>query len=961
MIPFFGALREQLLLLAELVRFVIAKSPQLPRGLARLRTTWRWFEREVQKPTVARAVLGFFQSTSDPTAMIPRLHGLMTRVDRDRYPTWWGVFAHMYGALLAIYPPGEPGEALEEAVATLEAVKTHAARHKLRTMEALTDEALARAYLSRRRGSAKQNIETAVALLEQRVLPAADQVPAGVGTWRRRALRLLGEAYHRREVGDVLQNRATAVRCYEAALREGGSFVSSLGYVEELLTREALRDYSRARTLLGLADALSALADAQKARGQDAGETVRRAAAALVELFGRVRTTRSEARKMEAVLPYTPGTFELQRLHLTAQLQLARLYVRDPEALGPDAVSRGEAILRVTAQTAIRQGNGDLAAEALTLLGTLLYDNAHYTEAINALEGAVRHIERLRSAAMSPERRAQVLRGSVQVYERIILALMRAQRVSEALAYAERGRSRSLLDLISLRDVRPRNVSEEVLREYEEALVRTRTLDDSLRLAEERFGDRDPGGLSGWEARASWIEGDVQRRRRELLRSFDQLHALTERIRRQDPDFLPHASPLSTEGMAALARDVDATLLLFRVTGEGTFAFFVGADGVIDSVGMRAFTTARLDALLVSATEGWSQRYHSYRTALTSLEPERILGEMAAWMRTMESTLSVLSSDLLAPVLRRLREIAAQSPQPPVGAKPPRLVIVPSRGLAILPLHACWWEEAGRRRHLLDEFTIMYAPSLSVLYRCAAREAAGRSHDSWLSVANPVPPGDLGFAEWECAEIEALLGHERSLVLRRDAATKAEFLRWSGQHAWLHLACHGEYRLDAPLESRLSLANAEDLTLGEIMERLHLPHAWLVVLSACETGLVDFREIADEHYGLPLGFLFGGAPTVWATQWAVTDESAALLMVQAYEGLVHQGLSKPESLRHAQRWLRDATASELLDLLAERPSLGGVGVRYAAPLRRRLQFGYRPDERPFAHPFYWAGVQCVGV
>jgi CHAT domain-containing protein len=283
--------------------------------------------------------------------------------------------------------------------------------------------------------------------------------------------------------------------------------------------------------------------------------------------------------------------------------------------------------------------------------------------------------------------------------------------------------------------------------------------------------------------------------------------------------------------------------------------------------------------------------------------------------------------------------------------------------LAILPLHACWWEEDGVRKYLLDEFVIRYAPSLSVFKRCLERERAGRKRETLLGVANPVPPGNLVFSEWECEEIERLIGNERCLILWREKATEAEVRQWMRERNYLHFSCHGQYRLDAPLESSLRLAGKDTLTLGEIFEGVYLPQAWLVVLSACETGLVDFREVADEHFGLPTGFLYAGAPTVYGSLWSVNDLSTALLMVKVYEGLEREGKSKPEALRDAQIWLRDLTAREALTLVQRKEAeLSGERMAWAdvAPLRRALEWS-DPHDRPFAHPYHWTGFQCVGV
>jgi hypothetical protein len=44
-----------------------------------------------------------------------------------------------------------------------------------------------------------------------------------------------------------------------------------------------------------------------------------------------------------------------------------------------------------------------------------------------------------------------------------------------------------------------------------------------------------------------------------------------------------------------------------------------------------------------------------------------------------------------------------------------RIVIIPQGGLQLLPLHAAWYQENGRKHYFIDDFAISYAPSLSVL------------------------------------------------------------------------------------------------------------------------------------------------------------------------------------------------------------------------------------------------------
>jgi len=112
----------------------------------------------------------------------------------------------------------------------------------------------------------------------------------------------------------------------------------------------------------------------------------------------------------------------------------------------------------------------------------------------------------------------------------------------------------------------------------------------------------------------------------------------------------------------------------------------------------------------------------------------------------------------------------------------------------------------------------------------------------------------------------------------------------------LHLACHGNFRLDNPLFSSLHLADGW-LTVRDVY-RLNLTCCELVTLSACETG-VNALAPGDEWLGLARGFFSAGAPALLVSQWIVDDEATAGLMVDFYSRL-RAGVGPASALRYAQ-------------------------------------------------------------
>ena len=140
-----------------------------------------------------------------------------------------------------------------------------------------------------------------------------------------------------------------------------------------------------------------------------------------------------------------------------------------------------------------------------------------------------------------------------------------------------------------------------------------------------------------------------------------------------------------------------------------------------------------------------------------------------------------------------------------------------------------------------------------------------------------------------------------------------------------------------------------------------LTQARLVVLSACETGLIEFQQAPDKSLGLPAGFLEGGAPGMIGTLWAVNDLSTALLMEEFYRRHIEQKQGIAQALRGAQRWLRDGTARDFS--LADRWEQIYRRSNSPDPGAFKIMRYYRanPDVRPFISPYHWAAPAFTGA
>ncbi|HKZ86423.1 MAG TPA: CHAT domain-containing protein [Anaerolineae bacterium] len=308
----------------------------------------------------------------------------------------------------------------------------------------------------------------------------------------------------------------------------------------------------------------------------------------------------------------------------------------------------------------------------------------------------------------------------------------------------------------------------------------------------------------------------------------------------------------------------------------------------------------------------------------------------------LNDVLPLLGDRVMQPIAEALKSLGVSD-----------VTLIPCGRLALFPLHAAEYRIDGQVRRFIDEFTVMYTPSARALG--SSREALATLSGQQLTllgVGNPLPlPEDmkpLVFARPELEEITPLFNEQATVLYEQDAARTAVDAQL-GATLYLHLSCHGKFNPVEPLESGVVLSNGEMITLRDLLARQRLSGTRLVVLSACQTAITDFNELPEEAIGLPAGFLQAGVPGVVGTLWPVYDFSTALLMIKFYEyhlkGDARTGVSPMQpavALRQAQLWLREATKADLTEVLPG-------------------PFGQNQQEKPFAHPYYWAPFVFYGA
>ncbi len=239
------------------------------------------------------------------------------------------------------------------------------------------------------------------------------------------------------------------------------------------------------------------------------------------------------------------------------------------------------------------------------------------------------------------------------------------------------------------------------------------------------------------------------------------------------------------------------------------------------------------------------------------------------------------------------------------------------------------WADPELARPLWKRATDSVAESMKSFWAAAASRG-GNLPESYGPVPAARREGQMLLQiarEKNCAPVNLFLGADaREASLRRRPAPYV-----------MHLATHGDFRLDLPPKPNLIrisasrrpdvaanpmarawivLAQANEtlvawrrgeqpdpaddgLLTAEEISTLNLQDTWLVTLSACDTG-VGASRTGEGVFGLRRGFAFAGTRHLLMTLWPVSDDKSAEFMSAFYADALQSG-DAPGALARVQR------------------------------------------------------------
>ena len=610
----------------------------------------------------------------------------------------------------------------------------------------------------------------------------------------------------------------------------------------------ALAYHARARMALGQFNESRSLLTEARASYEAAGNVVGKAMVTLIEAQAYYEQHNYSAAALAAA--ETEASFS--EVQAWGRLLTAR-WLQGDAARAQGNFHQAENILKDVLQDAKKWTVLPVIHRCHTSLGLIGEAFGDTFGAERAFKDAIASIEAIRAPLPAEEFRTAFMANKLIPYTemvRLCLADGKPGRVAEALGYIERARSRALMDMLSgavPASPKPRDGFEAGLYERLEMLrEELNWFYSQINLPDNDIYSRGAEGITEFHSEVRERETAISEIALQLRQRNAGISAEAEPF-----EIATLQNDLGTETALVEYFSLDRKLLAFVVTDEGIELVHLPESEEQVEAALRQFHF-QLGAL---------------RHGAASLQGH--FSELAARAR---HHLSRLYDLLMRPIEDRL------------GTR--RLVVVPHRVLHYVPFHALY----DGSSYLIEHREVCCVPSAAVLHHCMTALRQPLEQVTLLGVSDQRNP--------RAREEVLALAHlfPKGITLLDDQANRASLFEHSKTTHVLHLATHGNFRLDNALFSSLQLGDGW-LTVRDVYQ-LHLAHCDLVTLSACETG-VNTLAPGDEWIGLARGFFSAGAPSLLVSQWVVDDAATAELMIDFYSHL-RAGAGPAAALRHAQ-------------------------------------------------------------
>jgi CHAT domain-containing protein len=512
------------------------------------------------------------------------------------------------------------------------------------------------------------------------------------------------------------------------------------------------------------------------------------------------------------------------------------------------------------------------------LLGQIFALQEDFTKAARYYRAAIAQIERILDDLvydLSPS----FLQSTWAVYEDMIALCLQQGQVERAFSYLEQARSMALRQYFNKsKATRSGSIEQEdmastsLLQQNNAAILRTQ---------HELRGEQE------WHRYYSVLLADIDLSvsptidreviQQQLKRCEEKISELSERLHLYQSD--PRLISQKRTHRARKAKQVDIKQLRHSLSPEQILlAYFLYKGRLV------IFAATKEQLVTRELPNGMEQLERLLPLLHAHLNPRGWFDSQKPPEQIARRLLNKLYDLLVKPVVDLM---------PP---SPGHLTIVPYGPLHKLPFHALH----DGSRYLVENFKVNYLPASSILMHLVAHGGEQRVRSTLIGVSTKPPlvfgysdNGHLQRVQDEAKAVASLLDGQCYL---EGEATIAQLIEQAPGSSIIHLATHGQSRLDAPNFSYVRLADGQLNAIDAF--NLDLRACELVTLSGCETGLA-LSGGGDEQLGLGRAFLAAGASSLVMSLWPVEDNATNELMKLFYHFLL-KGESKVQALRAAQ-------------------------------------------------------------
>ncbi|VXD16690.1 CHAT domain-containing protein [Planktothrix paucivesiculata] len=849
---------------------------------------------------------------------------------REAFPEQWAMTQKNLGMVYSDRIRGEKAQNVEMAIHCFQtALEVNTLQNYPQEWADIQNN-LAVAYAERLRSDLAENLELAIRCFQNALqIYTRETFPYNWAMTQNN----LALAYRKRIRGKETENLERAINCCQNALSVWSREAFPMDWANtQLNLGNAYRDCIRGNRSENLEQAISCFQEAltvytRESFPQQWAETQKD-----LGIVYRERIRGEKAENLEqaiscferALTVYTRESFPQQWAE--TQKDLGIVYRDRIRGVRTENLEQAISCFQVALQVYTRESFPHNYLECLFNLGSAYQEAQDFPNAYNAFVDSIDTVESLHRGKILfnseiEKGKENLAKQWTKLYQNMIEVCLALGYPDRALEYVERSKARSLAELLATIDIYPKgNIPDSTINELkrlrrEIALEQKRFKisgsnwfidDDSIFNDENLLSDSQP--IQPTQNRLSQLQKQLDELIKHDILPLDPAFNLTQSVQ-----------SISFNEIQSLL-DEDTAIIEWYIVEEKLYIFIVTRQSAYPSVLQFPHQSALIE---------WANQYLEDYTQ-----------NQPFWRKKLSVQLQTLTQLLhIDQILNYIPEACQQ------------LILIPHRFLHWLPLHAL---PLVGGLYFLDRFYggVSYVPSCQFLKILQNRQRP--NFRNLLAIQNPTD--GLTYTDIEVETIKKYFPPTKvfSKESVENSAIKEQILHFTG-HGF-HFTGRSSFNIDSPLESPLLLSSHETLTVQEILN-LNLSQCRLVTLSACETGLTDFKEFSNELIGFPSAFLVAGSKSVVGSLWAPSDLSTALLMIKFYQNL-QAGSIIPIALNQAQLWLREITKREIDQSIKK--NLWYLNPTLKISLRRRLH-KMANDDQPFKEPFHWAAFCAIGV